>query len=214
MITLLHPSRGRPQKALETYNHWISKSSKEIPIEHVLSLDSSDKCVKEYQQNFPKSKIIISDNTCVVEATNAGAVYSEGDILIYLSDDFKCPAHWDKLIEAETSPHNHRPWLLKVNDCLQQYQTPVLTIPIVNRKLYERLGYFWHPSYKSMFVDEDLYWVCHNNGWTIHAQHLKFPHEHWCNGKAEKDETYTKSESNWNQGQETFNRRKAAGFPL
>lgn len=214
-ITLLHPSRGRGEKAKATYDFWMQNSSGKIEIEHILSLDESDRQKGEYITLFlhGNSKIITHSNTCVVEATNEAAKVATGDILIYLSDDFKCPVNWDvKLVEIFSKVAT--PALVKVDDCLQKFHVGVLTIPIMNRALYERLGYFWHPAYRSMFVDEDLYWTVKNNGWMIEAPELKFEHEHWSNGKTTVDETYKKSEANWNQGKEVFRQRKAQNFPL
>lgn len=85
-ITLIHPSRGRPQKARETYEYWIANASNPENIEHILSLDFSDPLNEEYDRF---DKLTIDHNTCVVEATNQAAKIATGDILVYTSDDFK-----------------------------------------------------------------------------------------------------------------------------
>jgi hypothetical protein len=213
MISLIHPSRGRPQKAFETYQNWIKKSSGTIPIEHILSLDHSDLLAFEYIKEHDWAITVHSDNNNVVEATNRACIHARGEILIYLSDDFDCPEGWDVLVKS-CFTNMHVPQLLKVNDCLQPFDVAVLTIPIMNRKLYETLGYFWHPKYKSMFVDEDLYWTCKNNGWIIDQPNLNFPHLHCSIGLAENDETYTRSAANWDSGKQTFQHRKDLNFPL
>lgn len=220
VISLLHPSRGRPIKSLNTSEYWLNMSGLE-DVELILSLDRSDDW-RTYSNTYeplsslsryPIVRMFLNDNTCVVDATNYAAKESKGDIIIYVSDDFKCPDNWGQLILKEFEGVTE-PMLLKVDDCLQKFETPICTIPIMNRALYERLGYFWNPEYKSMFVDEDLYWTCKNNGWLKLAPHLKFPHEHYSNGKAEHDETYKKSEANWNQGKAVFQKRRALGFPV
>lgn len=219
MISLIHPSRGRPQKAFANDMKWISCAG--VNVEVILTIDSSD-AWRSYFDLYPPYpsdavtdyvRMYMGDHKSVVEATNRAAKESKGDILVYLSDDFDCPDNWGKLIEKEFEGVTG-PMLLKVDDCLQKFDVRVLTIPIMNRALYERLGYFWHPEYKSMFVDEDLYWTCKNNGWLKKAPHLKFPHNHVSIGKAENDETYRRSAANWDQGKAVFARRKAAGFPL
>lgn len=221
IISLIHPSRGRPQKAKSTYDYWMSMASGEQKIEHILSLDSDEPHGSEYGWRFhisPGSHIIKNDNTCVVEATNKAAEESKGNILIYLSDDFKCPKNWDSEIITRFTVINDQlydtPILIKPDDCLQKFTADVLTIPIMNRHLYNRLGYFFNPLYRSMFCDQDLYWVCRNNKWIMFCEDLKFPHEHYSNGKAPKDETYIRSDANWNQGLEVYNKRKMEGFPL
>lgn len=214
IISLLHPSRSRPNKALETAREWYKCIGVGIgvEVEYIQSCDESDPCIEDYKYAFTTNPIV-NNNTCVVEATNHAAKVSTGDILVYLSDDFKCPDYWANLLYQEFDGVNG-PMLLKVDDCLQPFNTPVCTIPIMNRALYEKLGYFWHPEYKSMFVDEDLYWTAKKFGALKLAPHLKFPHEHYSNGKAVHDETYKKSEANWNQGKEVFVRRRALGFPV
>lgn len=211
-ITLLHPSRGRPEKSNETVREWRRKAGT-IPFEIIVSIDLSDPSRWDYQKYYGVHCLIKNENISVVEATNKAAKMSDGDILVYLSDDFKCPNNWGQLVLKEFEGVTE-PRLIKVDDCLQPFHVAVLTIPIMNRALYEKLGYFWHPEYKSMFVDEDLYWTAKKLGALKMCPHLKFPHEHVSIGKAENDETYKRSAANWEQGKAVFARRKAAGFPV
>lgn len=210
LISLIHPSRARPNKAWNTMYNWIDRFGGS-DVEHILSLDNSDTELSAYMDRF--SNLMVNTNTSVVEATNRAAKEAKGDILIYLSDDFDCPENWGPLVLKEFEVVEG-PCLVKIDDCLQGFHVPVLTMPIMNRALYETLGYFWHPSYKSMFVDEDLYWTCRNNGWLKLAPHLKFEHKHVSIGKAQDDETYRRSAANWDQGKTTFAWRKRAGFPI
>lgn len=214
MISLIHPSRGRPEKASRTMDLWWEKSGYNN-FEHILSLDTDDDKRLDYASWFYNqwSMLIYNNNKSVVEATNKAIPHADGDIFIYLSDDFDCPDNWGQLILKEFEGVTE-PMLLKVDDCLQKFHVPVLTIPIMNRALYEKLGYFWNPLYKSMFCDEDLYWTARKLGALKFAEHLKFPHEHVSIGKAQDDETYRRSAANWEQGKAVFAKRKAAGFPL
>lgn len=219
LITLLHPSRSRPLKSFNNAKEWIQKAGCEVEL--IVSLDKSDPALDLYFNEYNKNSILwrnegvlfVNENSSVVEATNRAAKESKGDILVYLSDDFKCPDNWGKLVLKEFENEN-RPLIIKVDDCLQRFVVAVLTIPIMNRQLYERLGYFWHPSYRSMFVDEDLYWTAQKLGAVKYCKHLKFPHEHPANGKAPDDETYRASALNWNQGKAMFTHRKGQGFPV
>jgi hypothetical protein len=211
-ISLLHPSRGRPLRAIQTANFWMKRAVFPENIEHLLSVDKSDTSLNNYR-HLSSGHLLVNNNSSVVEATNQAAKLCTGDILIYLSDDFECPKNWDQLIIDKVKGLKGE-WLLKVNDCLQGFDVPVLTIPIMSRALYERLGYFWHTEYKSMFCDEHLYGVCNKNKWIIKAPDLKFPHNHPANGKAKTDQTYKDSNANWGQGKELFKKHKAQNFPL
>lgn len=212
-ITLLHPSRGRAKQARLTRDLWMADASNTVEIEHILSLDRDDPQLSEYKKLLQDgSTILVNENKNVVQATNAVARVSNGSILIYLSDDFRCPRHWDVLI-IDKIKRISPPWLLKVHDCLQKFHVDVLTIPIMHRVTYTRLGYFWHPAYDSMFVDQDLYHTVVNNGWLVEAQELEFPHLHYSVGKAPRDATYRRSDSHWNTGKATYHQRKAQNFP-
>lgn len=223
-FTLLHPSRGRARQARQTFDLWLKKSSGKFPIEYILSVDEDDPQAEMYALcqpssgipiHFESSVMVANDNTCVVEATNKAAELATGNILIYLSDDFQCPDEWDCLIMNEVHrQHLENEWLLKVDDCLQRFEVDVLTIPIMSIDLYKKLGYFWHPEYKSMFVDQDLFHTCKNNNWLFYAPHIKFPHLHYSNSKAPMDDTYKKSSLHWDSGKKLYHQRKAIQFPL
>lgn len=212
MISLIHPSRGRPEKSLATTLDWASLCSGDIDIELIVSIDRSDSKAIEYLKVYSEDcPVIINNNTCVVEATNNAAEASKGGIMVYLSDDFASFKDWDKAILKEFEGHAG-PMVLKVDDCLQSFRTEILTIPIMNRAAYKLLGYFFHPGYKSMFCDEHLYHRCNKLGILKMAPHLKFEHRHVSVGKAENDETYRRSAANWDQGKRLFERHKRIGF--
>lgn len=223
MITLIHPSRSRPKKSFDNAIEWIKKSGTDTEL--IVSLDSDDPKLSEYLSLYDSIEsiapegfvsirgLMVRPNTCVVEAANNAAKAATGDILIYLSDDFKCPDNWGQLIEEQFKDVT-TPLLIKVDDSYQVFGKDVLTIPIMNRALYEKLGYFFHPEYRSMFCDQDLYHVVNNMGAIRFCPHLVFPHEHYCNGKSKMDETYKRSNTNWDSGKALYARRKAEGFPL
>jgi len=218
IISLIHPSRGRPVKSFWNSKNWISKSG--IPadnIELIVSMDDDDPEKEAYIREYAPSptynvKGISNPNTCVVEAVNRAAAISSGKILVYLSDDFQCPQNWARDIVGLTKDFQSK-WILKVDDCLQKFYAEVLTIPIMDRALYQELGYFFHPAYKSMWVDVDLYFTCKNMRVIVEAPQFKFPHEHYCNGKARKDETYTRSDQHMETGRAIYNERKLQNFP-
>lgn len=219
MISLLHPSRGRPKKSFETTRKWIENAGCEVQL--IVSCDDDDPSLDDYLKIYKPLdasmgdlfEVYVNPNDNVVQATNRACDAAVGDIYLYLSDDFDCFPDWGQAVLKEFENEN-RPLLLKVDDALQPFHVRVLTIPIMNRLLYQKLGYFWHPSYFSMHVDCDLYETVSAIGAMKFARHLKFPHNHVSVGKAEMDETYRRSSANWDQGLRVFNRRKAQKFPI
>lgn len=209
MISLIHPSRGRPQQSSDNSRTWMAWSG--VLTELIVSLDTSDSKLTEYQKLYRGT--IIGDNTCLVEATNRAAAQAKGDILVYLSDDFKCFPNWGKILTEEFKKYTG-PTLIKVDDCLQRFEVPVLTIPIMNRACYDKLGYFFHPGYKSMHVDEHLYWRTKKLGFLKMAPHIKFEHCHVSVGKAQNDDTYERSAANWDQGKAKLAEHRRMGFTV
>jgi glycosyltransferase involved in cell wall biosynthesis len=188
---------------------WMSHTTNAMAVEHILSIDQTDPCVSEYLKYFPRA--IIGDNANVVQATNRAAKEAKGDILVYLSDDFDAPFAWDEFLRQQLGDGSEK-ILLKVDDGLQPFENEVLTIPIMTRALYQELGYFFYPEYASMWVDVDLYYTC--APYIKRCPQVTFQHNHYCNGKAVKDETYTRSEGNWNQGLDVFTRRFPSTQPF
>jgi len=209
MISLLHPSRSRPQKSFETTSDWVSRAG--VETELIVSVDRDDPYLRDYSVLY-EGKILVNDNKFVVQAANHAAKVAKFDVMVYLSDDFKCFDNWG----VEVMKHFEgieKPLLIKVDDKLQAFNKDVLTIPIMNRALYNELGYFFHPSYNSMFCDQDLYWTAQNMRAIKLCPELVFEHHHYVNGKAPKDQTYDRSTSNWNQGKHLYAERKLKNFP-
>jgi len=209
MISLIHPTRSRPQKSYDNAMLWMRFSG--VPTELIVSLDSSDPKLNEYHKLY--AGVIVADNDCLVQATNRAAAQAKGDILVYLSDDFTCFPNWGKVLEEEFAKYTG-PALIKVDDMLQDFHVQVLTIPIMNRACYEKLGYFFHTGYKSMFVDEHLYHRTRKLGFLKMAPHIKFEHKHVSVGKADNDETYRRSAANWDQGKALMEQHRRMGFTV
>lgn len=220
-ISLIHPSRGRAKKSYANAMEWISSAGCEVEL--IVIIDNDDKSAVDYYSIygsvFPNhavgctGQVLLSQNNTVVAATNYGAKVSTGDILVYLSDDFKCFENWGHALINEFTKFTG-PVLLKVDDCLQDFSVRVLTIPIMNRLCFNVLGYFFHPDFRSMHCDEHLYHRAKKLGFLKFVSDIKFEHQHVSVGKAQDDETYRRSSANWDHGKETLSKHKRMGFTL
>lgn len=210
LISLIHPSRGRAQKSFNNSRKWMELTN--VPIQLIVSVDKDDPQLKEYMRLY-NNNCLVGANSSVVEATNRAAAISKGEILLYLSDDFDCFPEWGEALVKEFEKYTG-PTLIKVDDCLQLFPIRVLTIPIMNRQCYDKLGYFFHPGYKSMFCDEHLYYRSEKIGALKMAPHIKFEHKHVSVGKADNDEIYDRSAMNWNQGKALMEVHRRSGFAV
>jgi glycosyltransferase involved in cell wall biosynthesis len=207
-FSLVHPSRGRPGQALQCLNHWWTNFSKQNELEYILSVDTDD--VVNYLSVIPQmhrvtqTKICVKQNRSVVPALNVGAKLATGDVLIYLSDDFICPKNWD--LELQKAVGNKKEFAIWVNDGLQDR---IMTIHMLSRAYYERLGYMYFPEYYSVYVDNDLTEQVKKDGVMVNARHLLFKHNHYSVTGKPPDATYLKENHSeaYRSGKALFQKR-------
>jgi len=200
-ISIIHPSRNRPDQASETAKHWLSNMFSVLNLaDYTLSLDTSDSTLNDYKENFVEGfNVIISDNHNVVEAANIGAKNCKGDILVLVSDDFECYPDWDiDLINHYTENKNN---VLKTNDGLQGW---IVTLPIMDREYYESCGYIYYPEYKHMFCDTEMTHKAELEGKLHKRMDLLFKHNHYTQGETKKDEVNDKANATWEQGEKIY----------
>lgn len=200
-ISIIHPSRSRPEQALDTIVHWLSRISRNFNVEYILSLDSSDPDLGTYtmfesDSNFPA--IVINDNQCLVHAANKAATHSKGDILVLVSDDFKCFKDWDLAI---ISALDGKSGVLKTFDGVQRY---IVTLPIMTRDYYDEQGYIYHPSYRHLFCDTDQTHKADLQKKLIIRNDIVFKHNHYSIGGQPKDEVNKKADLTWAQGEKVY----------
>lgn len=210
-FSLVHPSRQRLFRADEAIREWRSQASGAHDIQHILSVDDSDPALRGYRGLAAAHGVtlVVGPNRTMVEAANRGAAAAAGDVLIVVSDDFGCPEAWDReLAHVIGGTREAAVW---VHDGLE---ARILTLPVLTRALYERLGYVCHPAYRSVFADDDLTETARRAGALIDARHLRFPHRHFIAGLSPFDETYRRQNSDraWWHGWGTFQCRGADAF--
>ena len=209
-ISLLHPSRGRAEKAKRTYDNWINKSSGKLDIEYILSTDMSD-FAEPYMRSFGvtfKTETTNYNNN-LVDATNNGAKKTTGDLIVLISDDFDCPENWDLLLLDAVK--GKQDFVLKTFDGIQKW---IVTLPIMDRIYYENQGYIYYPEYQHMFCDTDMTHKASLEGKLIVRNDLVFTHNHYSIGKSEKDCVNTKADLTWNQGEKVYLERVNNNFGI
>lgn len=214
LISLIHPSLGRPVQARKCYDHWMKTASGDHEYEWIVSLSKKDATLEEYYQTFTNSDaiLVVTRSTNMVEATNEIAKLCAGEIIILVSDDMWSCELWDSKILHKFEMING-PGVLQVNDGIT---TLKLTIPIMNREAYAKLGYVYHPDYISMFADDDLRKTALQHGMYFNGTDIMIEHRHYSVKKAKYDKTYQSENSNlaWTKGEKVFFQRAKNKFPL
>jgi hypothetical protein len=220
-ISIIHPSRNRPEMALETCKKWIKNASKKYSIEYVVSIDETDTFKNQYNQLFVdyylesnnefSLRVLILDNKTSVEAINNGAKFTNNNLMLVVSDDFDCFENWDEWLINNLDGKSD--YLVKTDDGFQGW---IITLPIMDRAYYNRFGYIYYPEYHHMFCDTEMTDVGHLLDRVINLQDgvHKFIHKHYSLGYMQKDATNTKNDATWSQGEALYYSRKANKFNL
>jgi hypothetical protein len=182
--------------------------------EWIVSLSKKDATLEEYYQTFTNSDavLVVTHSTNMVEATNEIAKLCAGQLIILVSDDMWSCEMWDTKILHKFEMING-PGVLQVNDGIT---TLKLTIPIMNREAYAKLGYVYHPDYISMFADDDLRKTALQHGMYFNGTDIMIEHRHYSVKKAKYDKTYQSENSKlaWTKGEKVFFERAKNKFPL
>lgn len=206
LISLIHPSRSRPDKSFETVQKWISRA-RGVEVELIVSLDEDDPMLQEYQERHV-ARVTVNKNRSAVGAINSAATKAKGNILIVVSDDTDCPENWAELLLKEVEGKSD--WILKTQDGIQSW---IITMPVMDRIYYNRFGYIYHPDYLHMFCDTELTCVADLTGRKI-TSNLTFTHQHYSTGAYEKDGVSEKADATWHQGENLFLSRYKKNFDL
>lgn len=164
---------------------------------------------------FGSFRIVMnSDADTGVAQGNAGAAAASSNIIVGGMDDLFPPAHWDTLIRGMLEGQERLPRVLHVSTGSPSDED--LFVPqIYTRERYLQLGYAGHPTYESMFCDNEFTEHARQDGIVIDAMHIRFEHRHPMLGTAELDSVYAgeNRQQAYLDGQANFEYRKRLGFP-
>ncbi len=208
MITLIHPSRQRPEKSHQTILKWIMMAENKVEV--IVSLDKDDPELPRYKDYYQDLDVrfVTADNRSAVDAINLGAKFAKGDILIVVSDDTDCFPRWDSRLFDQMA--GKRDWIMKTKDGIQEW---LITMPIMDRTYYNRFGYIYHDAYAHCFCDTELTCVAELTGKLVISL-AEFKHNHYSIGKSERDSVSQKADATFESGKKIFIERKKRNFDL
>lgn len=169
MISLLHATWGRPQKALAAMRDALAKASDPAQVEYVFAAEESDSATI--------SAILGGDNQFAhlvsgpfngsAPAWDAAARVCKGDLLVQMQDDLELPHGWDRMLwerigdaECPRDPFgtplfaDKPPLVIHVSD--GHRKDSLICTAIINRARYEQVGEFIHAGYQSVYSDDEF----------------------------------------------------------
>jgi hypothetical protein len=231
-LLIQFPTYGRGEKFLNALAKFVRKASKENLLFFNINCDLSDltmtnayiqKRIEYIFSNCPNAAYSLNfdASTTKISAINSHIPQQDGwdwDIVIILSDDMVPRVDdWDKEISDAMEKHfPGRDGCVYFDDGSHSAKD-LITLSIVGRELYNRLGYLYHPDYKSLYCDNEFTEVVKNLGVSKYIDKKIITHEHWSIEGSENynqvDIAVQKTLHYSGRDKRVYERRKSIGFP-
>lgn len=196
---------------MEAYQAAVKKAKEPRSLSWLFAVDDDDETAPHYFLN-QIGEVVTGPRVSKIEACNRGVSNRTWDIVVLLSDDMLCRVDgWDQIIREDMAQH-----FPDTDGCLwypDGYQDRLCTLPVMGRAYFDRFGYIYHPSYKSLWCDNEQHEVAEAQGKLWKSDNTLFEHMHCVWGKSKKDDLYKHNESLDPIDRKNFHERKELGFP-
>ena len=188
MISILVPSRGRPENIRRLYKSLEATTRGKWEV--LVRLDDDDPKLFDYPDGWECSKLqnIVGPRLLLSELWNELVPYAFGDILMHGGDDITFNTEdWDLMI-AEAFPEDGI--AVVHGDDMSPNSHKLGTHAFVTRKWVDTVGYLCPPYFSSDYNDLWLTRVADALGRRIYVPQVKTEHHHFAFGKGEMDQTH------------------------
>ncbi len=204
------PTRERPLKFIDLLaDYHITADSY---FDMICSIDEDDETMKDLV--FTSGITYFEGKrTTKIDACNRDIPKDGWDIIILASDDMKPKVKgWDTRIKKDMAEN-----FSDLNGCLWYFdgrQPRIATMVIMGKKYYDRFGYLYHPSYKSLWCDNEYTDVAMKAGEMYKSDDCLFEHYHpaW-HPEGVHDNLYAYNDKFWDEDKANYYRRKELNFP-
>ncbi len=197
-ISVLCPTRGRPDMAVRMCESIISTAADADRVEVLLYVDEDDPALDQYLEQFRYREGREFVRSCVLangepigiaRAWNHLARMAQGDVLIMGGDDQTYDdAGWDSRLDEEVAKYPDQIYCMWFND--GHWKDKLCTFPIVSRKWVDTLGYFVPPFFERIYLDTWLMDLAQRVGRLHYVPDVLTEHHHVSYGKGIYDSTY------------------------
>lgn len=154
MISILLPSRGRPDNIVRLANSIFETASNPSEIEIIVRLDEDDPKLEQYMDNPPKQTTYFTGPRVVLsELWNECYKRSTGDILMHAGDDIVFRTkEWDRILQEKFNEFEDN-IVFVFGDDGSPHNGTFGTHGFIHRKWVETVGYFVPPYFSSDYND-------------------------------------------------------------
>ncbi len=222
-ILVKFPTRSRPEQFLKTLESWIDRHDSGEDIEYLITADRddesfTDEIVKQAERMSNNVIVVKGISTSKIDACNRDiktytSYFGSWDAIILVSDDMVCTLEgWDTVIKEQLEKHGNDKVLWFHDGSSQKV---ISTLSCMGREYFNKIGYLYHPSYKSFFCDNEHTEVARSKGALIELLDItiaKHNHPAW-NKEIPTDALYQKANLDWDHDKKNFYSRQHANFP-
>lgn len=187
MISILLPTRERPQALLDMYNSAMELAENPKDVEVVVYIDEDDNSYKDI--NKPRLIKIGGERKTISKCWNDCWKAAKGEIYMHCGDDIRFRTQgWDNIVRREFEKYPDRIIFIYGDDGLtEQSGYEFGTHGFIHKNWADTVGYFVPPYYESDYNDTHL-----NDVAKELKRHVRIPimteHMHFSIGKSPKDQ--------------------------
>lgn len=188
MISLLVPTRKRPDNLKRFYESAMATANAPKDVEVVAYVDDDD---DSYDFSLPRLRYVRGPRIVLSEMWNKcydialGPIYGHmGDDIIFRSDN------WDALIKNMFSSYEDKILFVHGDDMSDVHRNNFGTHGFIHKNWVDAVGYFVPPYFSSDFNDTWLNDVANALNRRVYIDAVKTEHMHYVFNKAEKDQTH------------------------
>ncbi len=203
------PSRSRPDALRNVMTAYERLSSGNPRTGFLISLDEDDLSMADFvNPTKMPCAIALGHSDSKIHAINRDVEKPDWDILVVGSDDcVPKTKDWDNHMRKDFEGFDGIIWYP------DGWNYRICCQPVMSRAYYELFNYIYHPSYKSLYCDNELTMVAKKLGKLKQSESVKFDHLHYRNRKRMRDTLDKKNESFMKEDYERFRDRVRANFP-
>lgn len=207
------PTRSRPRLFKETFRLYL----KDETASFLVTLDADDETMNNPQMlawlnKQPRTTVRVGNSRSKVEAVNDGLNEIPWTGICLVASDDMVPQRRDYAQRITALFEEFFPdgdGVLHLND--GRTGDKLNTLPICDRKYYDRFGYIYSPFYKSLWCDNEWQEMSERLGRAIYVNECIIAHD-WI-GDLHPDQLHRHNESFDAVDAQTYRHRLAAGFP-
>jgi hypothetical protein len=218
-ILFKFPTRGRADRFFSSLDSILNNLWDRENFQVQITADVDDKAMTDKEvlkklEEYPRTFITYGISNSKIDAVNRDLpLFKDYDIICCHSDDMKWQFFgFDQIIRQEFEDGDLDKLLHIPDSDAKEY---LATYYIAGKDYFKRFNYIYHPSYKSLFCDNEVQEIAMKLGKYkfVSCSGMLF-HEHPSYGHIGFDEQYQAQQALWGEDELNYHTRKARNFDL